>query len=53
MQPGDNLISIAQANLPPGADLTAYANAIAAQNGLSASSPLLNIGQKLLLPKHP
>ena len=53
VQPGDNLISIAQANLPPGADLTAYANAIAAQNGLSASSPLLNIGQKLLLPKHP
>ena len=53
VESGDNLISIAQANLPPGADLTAYANAIAAQNGLSTSNPILNVGQKLLLPKHP
>ncbi|HZP56453.1 MAG TPA: LysM peptidoglycan-binding domain-containing protein [Dehalococcoidia bacterium] len=53
VQEGDNLFSIAQAQLPPGDDLTAYVNAIATLNNLGdPETAVLSIGQKLLLPKH-
>ncbi len=51
VESGDNLLSIAQAFLPPGDDLTAFSRAIANLNGLDPVDPVLHIGQKLLLPK--
>jgi LysM repeat protein len=50
--PGDTLLGIAEANLPPGDDLVAFAHAIANLNGLDYDNPNLAIGQELLLPKH-
>ncbi len=48
---GDNLLSIAQAHLTPGDNLTDFAAAIANLNGLNPVDPVLRIGQTLLLPK--
>jgi LysM repeat protein len=48
---GDTLFGIAEANLPPGDDVTSYARAIAALNGLDFNNPSLRIGQKLALPR--
>jgi LysM repeat protein len=52
VEAGDTLIGIAEANLPPGDDLVAFAHAIATLNGLDYDNPNLAIGQELLLPKH-
>ena len=51
VQPGDTLLDIAAANLPPGDDLTAYAQAIANLNGINIDDPIINEGQILLLPR--
>jgi LysM repeat protein len=51
VEAGDTLFDIAQANLPPGDDVTAFARAIANLNNLDPTDPVLAIGQKLLLPK--
>jgi len=48
---GDTLFGIAEANLPPGDDVTSYARAIAVLNGLDFSNPSLRIGQQLALPR--
>ena len=50
---GDTLFDIAQANLAPGDDITKFAQAIAALNGLDYNNPQLRIGMTLLLPKPP
>jgi LysM repeat protein len=50
---GDTLFGIAQANLAPGDDIVAFAQAIAALNGLDYDNPDLPIGKILLLPKPP
>ena len=52
VQSGDNLYSIATQYAPAGTDVTSYVRAIIAQNGLSGTDAILNVGQKLLLPKH-
>jgi len=51
VQEGDSVAGIAEAMLPAGDDLTAFENAIISLNGLDASNPILQPGQKLLLPK--
>ncbi len=50
VQEGDSLISIAEANAPPGADLIAYAREIAELNGIDFDSPIINPGDVLKLP---
>jgi hypothetical protein len=49
---GDNLYSIAEANLPPGDDLAAYVEAIANLNGISVDA-VLSVGDTILLPPLP
>jgi len=48
---GDTLFGIAQANLPPGDNVTSYARAIANLNGIDFENPNLRIGQSLALPR--
>lgn len=50
---GDTLFEIAEANLPAGDDIEAFARAIAALNGLDYDAPILRVGSTLLLPKPP
>lgn len=50
---GDTLFDIAQANLPPGDDLVAFARAIATLNNIDYNNPQLSPGQVILLPKRP
>lgn len=50
---GDSLFSIAEANVPAGDDLTAYVEAIANLNGFSVDSPVLTVGDTILLPPPP
>jgi hypothetical protein len=49
VQEGDTLLSIAEANLPPGGNITIYANRIAQENGLSPDD-VLPLGTELILP---
>jgi nucleoid-associated protein YgaU len=51
IQSGDSLFGIASQFLPPGEDLTDFANRIAAANGLSVTDPLLQPGQTLQIPR--
>ena len=51
IQSGDTLFDIAEANLAPGDDLTAFAEAIANLNGIDIESPILTPGETLLLPR--
>jgi hypothetical protein len=48
---GDTLFDIAERNLPPGEDLTEFAQAIAGLNGLDPENPVLQPGQTLLIPR--
>jgi hypothetical protein len=50
---GDTLFGIAAQYLTPGDDLTAYARAIAALNGLDYDNPVLTVGKTIYLPKGP
>jgi hypothetical protein len=49
VQEGDTLLSIAEANLPPGGTLSLYANRIAQENGLEPDA-VLAVGTELVLP---
>lgn len=51
VQDGDSLYAIAEANLPPGDDVTQYAIAIANLNGFTVEEPLISVGETLLLPR--
>jgi hypothetical protein len=53
VQEGDSLSSIAEATAPPGADLNAYVEQIAALNGLDPVDPIINPGDVLRLPPAP
>lgn len=48
---GDTLFDIAERNLPPGEDLNDFASRLADLNGLDAEDPMLQPGQKLLIPR--
>jgi hypothetical protein len=50
VQPGDTLLSIAEAFAPPGVSPFDYVNSIVAASGLSSSSDILSTGQTLVLP---
>lgn len=49
VQPGDTMLLIAELFAAPGADLTIYADEIAAANGITDQS-LISIGQVLVIP---
>lgn len=51
IQSGDSLFGIASQFLPPGEELTDFANRIASANGLSVTDPLLQPGQTLQIPR--
>jgi hypothetical protein len=53
IQDGDTLYGIAEANLPPGDDIDAYARAIANLNGIDFDAPVLTVGETILLPPLP
>lgn len=53
IQDGDTLYDIAEANLPPGDDIDAYARAIANLNGIDFDAPVLTVGETILLPPLP
>ncbi len=50
IQSGDTLYDIAEANLPAGGDLDAFAREIAAVNGLDFDAPILTVGATLRIP---
>jgi LysM repeat protein len=51
VQEGDTLFDIASQFLPPGQDLSEFANKIASANGLSVTDPVLHPGQVLQIPQ--
>jgi hypothetical protein len=51
VESGDSLLLIAESFLPPGEDLTEFANRIAELNGLDPEDPVIVAGDVLLIPQ--